>query len=260
MNVEAALPEVTEQVAGAGDQQNTAEAPAKLKDEAQAEGEPAKEKPEKHPLEKELAKERRRIARLVEQREQARAEAAHLRHQQPQRLQSGENGDTLTADERVSLTQAELNKLIREQAERLAPEVSSKREQEGELRAKALTLQKDLGGDFQTVTEDLAAILPSGDLQLAVLSADAPAELARYLTDPDNADEAERIGRMSPVMAGRAFAKIEAKLEAIKATKPQPSKAAAPLEAPRGRGAVTAEPDTSKWSDAQWIEHYRKAR
>jgi hypothetical protein len=264
VNVEA-LPEAAEQAAGAGEQQLNAEAPAEIKDEAQqteGEGEQGEKKPERHPLEKELAKERRRIARLVEQREQARAEAAMLRQQtqQPNSLQSDQSGDTLTSDERVTLTPAELKKLIQQEAQRLAPEVSSKQAQEVELRGKALGLQKALGDEFQTVTEDLAAILPSGDLQLAVLSADAPAELARYLTDPDNADEAERIGRMSPVQAGRAFARIEAKLEAIKANStPQPSRAAAPLEAVRG-GGITARDLNTIANDQAWYLARQKAR
>ena len=73
MTEDTALPEVEaiEASAGAGDQQSTA-APADDQ-QGQHDKPEGEQKPERHPLEKELAKERRRISRLVEQREISRA-------------------------------------------------------------------------------------------------------------------------------------------------------------------------------------------
>lgn len=254
MTDETALPiaEAPEAPAGASEQQTNA-APADENQEAQQpEGEKA-EKPERHPLEKELAKERRRISKLVEQREISRAEAANLRAELEKLRPNAQNTDTgekssVDDDDVVRIPRAELPKL----AERLKGEAAQREEVERGISA----MRKGLGDDFQEVTDTLANELGfSHDLQFAVAASEAPAELARYLADPDNGDEAERIARMSPLQAGRAIAKIEAKL-AAKPEKPQPSKAPRPLEPVRG-GAVV-DPDPAKMTDAQWLEHRRK--
>jgi hypothetical protein len=84
--------------------------------------------------------------------------------------------------------------------------------------------------------------------------------MARYLTDPDNADEAEKIGRMSPIQAGRAFARIEAKLMASKSEKtPQRSNAPGPLESVRSGGKFASDFNTIA-NDQSWYEARRKAR
>ena len=253
MNTETALPEA-EISAGAGDQPEAAPVEQEgQQTEAESKEEAKEEKPEKHPLEKELAKERRRINRIVEQREQARAQLSELQRQLEQyqkALPKGEESDTTPNDDVVRIPRAELPKFV----ERIQGEAA----QRGELAKAADNMRKALGADFQAVTDELAEVLPVADLQFAVAASEAPAELARYLIDPDNADEAERIARMSPYQAGRALAKIEAKLTEAKA-KPQPSKAARPLEPVKGGGAVS-DPDTSKWTDAQWLEHRRKQR
>ena len=268
MDQETVLPSAeADASAVAGDQAEQAQLP-----DGQTEGNEseADQKPEKHPLEKELAKERRRISRLVEQREQARAEAAAVRQQlgqyrQPaQSVQTDDSGDNIGTDDRVTLTPAQLKELIIQQAQRLAPDISSQQAKRAELVKAANNLKKELGADFDTVAEDLGHILKSEDLQYAVLSSDAPAEMARYLTDPDNADEAEKIGRMSPIQAGRAFARIEAKLMASKSEKtPQRSSAPGPLESVRAVGtSASSAPDpmnTKAWM--KWRnEQDRRAR
>lgn len=251
MNEDNALPEVDapEASAGAGDQQSNA-APAD--DQQQGQQPEGEQKPERHPLEKELAKERRRISRLVEQREMSRAEAAQLR-QEVERIRGGlqtqqGSGDNEDADI-LKIPRSELPQVL----ERLQGEAASEREN----RQAVQRMARALGDDFKAVTNELAEIIPSADLQFAVADSESPAELARYLIDPDNADEAERIARMQPLQAGRALARIEAKLSASK-DKPQPSKAPRPVEPVRGGGSV--DPDTSKMTDAQWLEHRRKAR
>lgn len=254
MTEETALPEAAapEATAGAGDQQNTA-APAEDQQQEQPEGE---QKPEKHPLEKELAKERRRISRLVEQREISRAEAAQLRAEL-ERLRSPDLQNTRTDDKNSADDESDVVRIPRAELPKLLEKAQSEAQQRESLRKAASEMRKALGDDFQRVTDELAEVFDA-DLQFAVAASEAPAELARYLTDPDNADEAERISRMTPLQAGRAIAKIEAKL-AAKPEKPQPSKAPKPVEPVRGGGGAI-EPDTSKMTDEQWLEHRRKAR
>jgi len=242
MTTETVLPTAAspELEAAAGDQLDTA-APA---DETAAEPE---KRPERHPLEKELASERRRISRLVAQREQARADSSRWQAEAERLrpLPSSANGDTNAPDDELRISRAELPKVFA----RMQGEATQQREQA----SAAANMRKALGDDFISVTDELAEIIP-GDLQFAVAASEAPAELARYLIDPDNADEAERIARMSPVQAGRALARIEAKLTA-KPERPKASNAASPIEPVRGGAAGAADP--SKLTDAQWLEQHR---
>lgn len=257
MTEETALPEVEapEATAGAGDQQNTA-APADDQQQEQQDKPDGEQKPERHPLEKELAKERRRISRLVEQREISRAEAAQLRAELD-RLRGNDLQNTRTDDKNSAEDDSDVVRIPRSELPKLAERLQSEASERQALQRAASEMRKALGDDFERVTDELAEIF-NADLQFAVAASEAPAELARYLTDPDNADEAERIKRMSPIQAGRAFAKIEAKL-AAKPEKPQPSKAPKPVEPVRGGGG-SIEPDTTKMTDEQWLEYRRKAR
>jgi hypothetical protein len=254
MTIETALPEATtpEVDAGAGDQQNTA-APA---DDQQQEQQEAEQKPGRHPLEKELAKERRRISRLVEQREISRAEAANLRAELD-KLRGPDLQNTRTDDKTSADDDPDVVRIPRSELPKLAERLQSEASERETMRKAAAGMRKALGDDFQRVTDELAEVF-NADLQFAVAASEAPAELARYLTDPDNADEAERIARMSPIQAGRAMAKIEAKL-AAKPEKPQPSKAPKPVDPVRGGGG-SFEPDTTKMTDEQWFEYRRKGR
>lgn len=252
-----ALPEVEapEATAGAGDQQNTA-APADDQQQEQQDKPEGEQKPERHPLEKELAKERRRIPRLVEQRETARAEAARYKAEL-ERVLGSDLQNSRADDKNSSDDDSDVVRIPRSELPKLAERLQSEANERETLRKSAAEMRKALGDDFERVTDELAEIF-NADLQFAVAASEAPAELARYLTDPDNADEAERIRRMSPIQAGRAFAKIEAKL-AAKPEKPQPSKAPKPVDPVRGGGG-SIEPDTTKMTDAQWLEYRRKAR
>ena len=255
MTTENVLPEVEAPVATAvADDQQHADA---ANQEGEQQEQKPEDKPEKHPLEKELAKERRRINRIVEQREQARAEAAQARAEL-ERLRSGGLQNT-GADDKNSTDDAEILKIPRAELPKLAERLQSEAAQREEVTKAASNMRKALGDDFRRVTDELAEVF-SADLQFAVAASEAPAELARYLTDPDNADEAERIARMSPYQAGRALAKIEAKLSA-KDDKPQPSKAAAPLTAVRGTGgSVVDKPPTDPKAYMKWAnEKYGRA-
>ena len=92
----------------------------------------------------------------------------------------------------------------------------------------------------------------------AIFAADEPKAVIEYLIDPDNADHADRIARMSAVQAGREISRLEDKLAAAKTkAKPQPSKAAVPLEAVKGGGVPKGMPDPSntkayiEWANAR---------
>lgn len=266
MSTENVLPDA-EQSAGAGEAINAESLPndaPQIEGEQKQEGESeSKDKDDgkterERELERQIKKLERRIDSKTKRTYSAEAELAQLR----QSLKIERSGDTVTNEdgERVTLTPAELEKLIEKRAESLAPKVADKQAQEAELRSAAKALRADLGADFDSVTEDLAEILGSGDLQLAVLSSKAPAALARYLTDPSNQAEAEKIGRMGLVQAGMAFAEISAKLKAAESTaRPKASKAPAPIEPIKGGQGVSVQPDMSKWTDAQWLEHRRKS-
>lgn len=252
-----ALPNATDTpVAVAGDQP-TADASPTDGQEQQTE-QVEDQKPEKDPLEKELARERNRIQKLTSQKYKLAAQLDQLKAQ----LQQFGNRDTNTQDadgDKLTLSRSELDRIVKEQAERLAPTIRSKAEEEAKLKSAAIALQKSLGVDeFEQLASDLASVFDN-DKQLAVLRTDAPADILRYLTDPDNADEAENIGRMDSFDAGRAIAKIEAKLASKREQKPQPSKAAAPIEAARGTGTMTRDYNTIA-DDAAWYEARRQAR
>ena len=86
------------------------------------------------------------------------------------------------------------------------------------------------------LTNELSEVFDAAK-QLAVLDADDPAALLKYLTDPENADEAEEIGRLGDIAAGKRLARIEATLAAApKTPAKQISKVPAPIESIRGQG------------------------
>lgn len=258
---ETALPDSVIQDAGASEPaDNTAAAadannPAAV-DDADTE---AKAKPEKTAEQREIDRLRRGIDRKTRQLYEARAQAQTPQQQQ----QSSQEGD----DEPVTLTRAEMQRQIAEQAQRLAPSMSEQNAEVQRRQGIVQALEKDWGGEkFNALASDLDEAFdgladrsgkpkPATD---AIFYADDPKAVIEYLTDPDNADEADRISKMTAVQAGRAVAKLEGKLEAEKSkAKPKPSNAAKPLEAVRGGGVPSGMPDPSntkayiKWANEQ---------
>jgi hypothetical protein len=136
----------------------------------------------------------------------------------------------------------------------LAPTIASKRAQDDATRQAATALRKELGEDFESLTDELASVF-SAPRQLDVLQAENPAALVRYLADPEHADEAEAIAAMSHFQAGRAIARLEAKIAAAK-VEPKASKAPAPLEQIKGRGPSPSEPDDKDSIDV-WVRKER---
>jgi hypothetical protein len=216
-------------------------------------------KKEKTPEQREIERLRRRVDNLTKQKYQLQGQ-----QQQEPRQQQGTQG---SEDEPVTLTRAELQKMIAEQAKELAPAVKeqqaeverrqgviaslSKQWGKEEFDAKASELDDAFGG----LVDRSGRPKPATD---AIFDADDPKAVIEYLTDPDNAEEAERISRMPATQAGRAIAKLEVKLaEAKKNAKPQPSRAARPIESVKGGGVPSGMPDPSNtkayiaWANAQ---------
>lgn len=223
------------------------------------EGSEQKPKPEKTAEERENARLRRRVDNLTKRLYQT--QGAAPAQQQQQRADESD-------DEPVSMTRAELQRHIAEQAKQLAPALTQQQAVVDRRQGIVASLAKEWGTEkFDTLASDLDDVFdgladrsgapkPATD---AIFESDNPKGLIEYLTDPDNVEEAERIATMSPTQAGRAIARIEDKIAAAgKAGKPKPSNAAAPLEAPRnGAGKTSSMPDPSNtkayiaWANAQ---------
>lgn len=260
------LPDAEE--AGASAEQ----APETLNAEAQTEGSQEQEekeeeqKPELTPEQRELRRAERKISRLVRQREELRAQLNQGLQERPIERDNRTNSDD---SETLTLTKAQLQEQIereaRRHAEQIAPKLQEQRAQEEHRSRVVATLAKELGQEkFDALAADLDDAVgglldergaPKAAAE-AIFEAEDPASLIQYLADPDNADEAERIGRMSPLQAGRAIGRIEAKL-AAKPKAPPMSKAPPPLEAAKGSGVVkksapSSMADYMAWADKQY--------
>jgi hypothetical protein len=151
--------------------------------------------------------------------------------------------------EPLSLTKAELAKMIEDGANKLAPTIAKQKATEEQIRSAALSVRESLGNDeFETITDELADIFPQ-DKQLTLLQAENPAELIKYLADPDHASEAEKLSSLSDFQFGLAVAKLQTKL-AAKTAKPQSSKAPEPLTLSR----ATASANSALPQDSDSIE------
>ena len=220
--------------------------------EAQANDKPEGDKPEgkdENPLEKQLKREQRRIQNLTRQKYELQARLEQLSSLAPS-TQKADNQGIDDDSDTLSLSKAELQRMIEQKAKELAPTIKAKEDGEAEIREKAIALRQTLGEKFEELTGDLAAVFDH-DRQMLVLDADNPAALIEYLTDPDNAAEADRIARLPANRAAFAMARIEAKLASTPKPKPQISKVAAPIEPVRGGGgSASGAPnpsDTKAW-------------
>lgn len=228
----------------------------------QAADKPAEEpKKEKTPEEREIARLRRRVDNLTRRLYQG---------QQPQNLQQQPIGDTNRAQEAdseaLSLSRAELQRLVEQEARRLAPTISEQQAAIEHRRTVVEKLSSELGSEkFDALASELDEAFdglkdaqgrpkPAAD---AIFDAEDPRALIEYLADPDNAAESAALSRMGPLQAGRAIAKLELKLAAKKAeAKPQPSKAAPVIEPIKGGGSTNNLPSDSDPIDV-WIKKER---
>lgn len=224
----------------------------------------AQPKKEKTPEERERIRLQRRIDRLLQQRGELRA---RLSDPQLTRQPIERNNDAQQSDnETLSLSRQDLQELIDREARKLAPTI---KQQEAVIERRAAIVQglakewgkekfdalaSDLDDAFDGLTDRNGQPKPAAD---AIFESDNPRALIEYLADPDHADEADAISRMSAVQAGRAIAKLETKLTAEKAkAKPQPSKAAPPIEDIRGQGGA----NTKRLADLSDAEFEKRRR
>ena len=255
MTIETVLPDAPAEGAVV-DGQQPADQSAEVKPEAETKPE-GEQKKEKTPEEREISRLRRRVdnltRRLYEGGQKQSTEQLH------ESAQTRDNQGAQADSDALSLSRAELRELVEKEARKLAPTITKQTAEIEQRSASVKSLVKELGPEkFQELTDDLAAVFDGGK-QLAILETDNPRALIEYLTDPENADEADRIAGMSDFRAGRALAAIESKIKAAAdKAKPVPSKSGAPLEPLRSEAAhPTGMPDPSnvsayiKWSNAR---------
>lgn len=278
MNTENASPQGESAAAGAASQSQAdandnqhvegTEGAGEAADQGSEEGDASGQgkKTEKTAEQREIERLRRRVDSVTRKRYDAEARADALAQQQQQHKH--QNTDDSDDDEPVSMTRAELNRHIAEQAKQLAPSMRDQQAVADRRAGVISTLEKDWGAEkFNALASDLddafggladrsGSPKPATD---AIFESDDIKGLIEYLADPDNADEAESLAGMSAVQAGRAIARLEDKLKAAKAqAKPQPSNAAQPLEPARAGGKLAAgmpDPSNTKaymaWANAQ---------
>lgn len=228
-------------------------------DQAAGEGKEQEAKKEKTPEQREIDRLRRRVDNLTRQKYELRAA---MPAPAPQQHQSQADDD-----EPVTLTRAELQRQIAEQAQKLAPTMKEQ-QAEAERRHGVVTLlakewgqekfdnlSAELDDAFGGLMDHRGAPKAATD---AIFEADSPKDVIEYLTDPDNADEAASFSKMNALQAGREIARIEQKIEAAKLdAKPRPSNAPAPIEPARG-GGVKVEKDPAQMTDAEFAAWRRR--
>lgn len=251
----AAGEQATTDAAAATTEQTGAEQTGEAKPEGEEGGDKEPAKKEKTPEQREIERLRRRVDNLTRQKYELRASV-------PQQAQ--EKTPNANDDEPVTLSRAELERQIEERAAQRAPSIAEQQAVKEHRQAVVSSLEKEWGKqEFDAKAADLDDVFggladahgrpkPATD---AIFEADNPKAVIEYLTDPDNADEAERIASLSPIRAGRAIALLDAKLKAAP-DKPQASKAPKPLEAIRGQGS--AEKDPSRMTDAEFADWRRR--
>lgn len=265
MTTETALPVAPQGVEASG-QPNQADPLALANgtpdDQTPADGEKQPEvKPEKTAEQREIDRLRRGIDRKTRQLAEARAQAGqHSPVQQPAR--GGTTPATQAADEPVTLSRAELDAMVNERAAKIAPTIKQQQAEIEHRQGIVNGLAKEWGQEkfdahaseldeaFGGLADASGKPKPATD---AIFESEMPKALIEYLTDPDNADEAEALGRMSATQAGRTIAKIETKLSTKAAeAKPQRSNAATPIESTRGGGALNTAPDAGDSKFMDW--------
>ena len=223
----------------------------------------ADDKPEKTAFElriEELERNEKRMQRGIDRRTRQLSDA---RAQLDLTRTSARSDNQPTADdsEPLSLTRAQLAELVKAEATRLAPTLRSEtaeiERRQGVIQSLAKTwgqerldeVSSDLDDAFGGLTDRSGKPKPAIE---AIFEADEPAKVIEWLSDPDNADEAERISNLTGAQAGKAIAKLESRLSTV-APKPtsKASKAPAPLAAVRGQGSTASTPDPS--DTKRWI-------
>lgn len=260
-------PPPTEQVATAQEPNEVhAEDQQALPDSEQPAKQEEAPKKEKSPEEREIQRLRRRVDNLTRRLYQGGAKDTQ-QVALPNSNQQAPNTTQQSDNEALTLSRSELQELVDKEARKLAPTIKQQETEIEHRRAVVTRLATEWGKErFDALASDLDDAFdglmgsdnrpkPAAD---AIFETEDPASLIEYLADPDNADEAEALGRMSALQAGRAITKLETKLAAKKAeAKPQPSKAPAPIEALRGEG-TSATGYRPNMSDAEFAAYRRR--
>lgn len=227
--------------------------------------EPAKER---SPEETERIRANRRIERLIRKNGElkARLDSFSQRENFNQGESRATNTESHSDNEALQLSRAELRQLVEQEARKLAPTITQQEVEIEQRRAVVEGLAKDWGKEkFDTLSASLDEAFdgltvgnkpkPAVD---AIFESDSPRALIEYLADPDHADEAEALSRMSAIAAARAVTKLEAKLAAEKAEdKPQPSKVGSPIEPLKGQGSADRR-SLFDLSDAEFMKRRRE--
>ena len=239
--------------------------PAETSTETPTEGDQVEKeaRPEKTPEQRELDRARKKIDRLVRQREELRAQVPRAQNLRPGQI-AGTNQQPQDDSEPLTLTRAKLQQIVQEEAARLVPAIKEQQAETEQRQKVVASLAKSWGRErFDELAEDLDRSFggladahgrpkPATD---CIFEADDPAALIEYLADPENDEEAEALGRMNDRQAGRAIAKLEAKI-AGRSDKPRASNAPRPLNAVRGTGSVDKDP--SAMSDPEFAAWRRR--
>lgn len=257
-----ALPQAEQATAGAVDETQALTDQNRAIDADETENKEPEAKPEKTPEQREIERLRRGIDRRTRQLAEERA-----RNQLTARPIGDTNGPPADDSQPLSLTRAELAKYVKAEAEKLAPTLAEQRTEVQRRQGVIDSLAKTWGQEkFDEVASDLDEAF--GGLQdrsgspkpaiEAVFEADDPVRVIEWLADPENADEAERISKLSAVKAGREIAKLEVRLAAeSEKSKPRVSKAPAPLEPVRGGAKLEKDPESM--TDKEFIA-WRRAQ
>jgi hypothetical protein len=205
----------------------------------------------------ELEREKKRLQRGIDRKTRQLSEERARAEYRPQ--------EKVNDSETVTLTRAEIQKMVNDEAVKLAPTMKEQYAETERRTAVVETLTKAWGQDkFNELSNDLddsfnGLIAGDGTTKPAVeaiFESDNPQAVIEYFADPKNADEAEAFAKLGAIRAGREIAKLEAKLATAKQKNPI-SKAPAPLENVRAKGGADTSPDPAdtkawiKWMNEQ---------
>lgn len=212
-------------------------------------------------VQKRLAKESRRVARMAEIEAENRflkqqMEAAKPQPQQPQGKPSVDQFDTYE-DYLDALSDWKVEQKLsgfQQQTQRQSEDIQRQRHaQEFEARKQAKIAEGVAKyPDFNDVVSDNPSLAITPVMAEAMLESEVFADIAYYLGD--NPEEAARISRLPPVSQAREIVKLESKVN----TPPKPTKAPPPI-VPSGQKAQ-AKKDPAEFTDREWAEWVRKAR
>ena len=201
---------------------------------------------ESKPDDSETKRTQRRIDRLTKARYEAQAEARFWREQAEQVRQQQAQPE----DSQRQIKPEDIDRLATQRAQ----EIAQTREMQSRVNSVLEKGRAVAGFDdlCNTVNEEVAFYedgKPTAFLE-AVLDSDKPHELLTYLGQ--NPDIAESLSGLSAARLGRKLEAIEREMKSAKV-----SKAPAPLEPIKPKGASVAKPD-AQMSDAEWYAQRRK--